>query len=112
MKRRETRRLASNFPMNTRQKSNQASPANHLNKLSPRQFLGATTIASAALSGMDRRLQRWQTARQPFRLGWPIGRSGLARQRRAALASARRNDPQAIALGSAKHEVHQFDRSQ
>jgi predicted dehydrogenase len=36
--------------MNTRQKSNQASAANHLHKLSRRQFLGATTIASAAFS--------------------------------------------------------------
>src|SRR5437899_2537162 len=36
--------------MNTRQKSNQASPADHLHKLSRRQFLGATTIASAAFS--------------------------------------------------------------
>ncbi len=36
--------------MNTRQKSSQASAANHLLKLSRRQFLGATTIASAAFS--------------------------------------------------------------
>ena len=36
--------------MNTRQKSSQASAANRLHKLSRRQFLGATTIASAAFS--------------------------------------------------------------
>src|SRR5260370_8717978 len=50
MKRGETERLATDYPMNTRKKSNQASAANHLHKLSRRQFLGATTIASAAFS--------------------------------------------------------------
>src|SRR5437870_2502452 len=61
---------------------------------------------------MGGRLQRRQTARQQFRLGWPLGRNGLARQRRASLASARRNDPQEITLGRAEHEVHKLDGSQ
>src|SRR5437879_4792925 len=61
---------------------------------------------------MDQRLQRRQTAWQQFRLGWPLGRSGLARQRGASLASARRNDSQEIALGSTEHAVHKFNRGQ